>query len=303
MKEMTRQVFRVTSVLLPPARPILVVLLGLLLSSGATLAHDMWIVPAQFTPATGELLKIGLRLGHPGGKEEVVVRDSSRIEIFNASFSSRQDQAGSEMAVVGLDGANPAGLLPLGESGLLSIAYRSQGARSILAAEPFERYLREEGLEQIVAYRMRVGESTAAGRESYSRSLKALVAVGEDSERTQDHPLGLPLEIVAGANPYALSPGSELPLRLLYMGEAQGGVLVEAASLQDPRQVLQARSDAQGRLAFRLPAAGVWVLSAVHMVRAEEDPEVDWRSIWTALTFSIPEAAERVAEVAPSAAP
>ena len=62
-----------------------------------------------------------------------------------------------------------------------------------------------------------------------------------------------------------------------------------ARAQADPRTAQIVRTDARGRAALRLDAAGFWMIKAVHMIRAENDPLADWRSSWASLTFSLPE--------------
>src|SRR5436190_1224337 len=52
------------------------------------------------------------------------------------------------------------------------------------------------------------------------------------------------------------------------------------------------RSDGLGRAELRLPAAGVWLVKSVHMVRLEgteaEWQHAEWQSWWASLTFALP---------------
>jgi hypothetical protein len=54
-------------------------------------------------------------------------------------------------------------------------------------------------------------------------------------------------------------------------------------------EVLRARSGADGRAELKLPAAGGWLISAVHMVEAPAGGGVEWESFWSSLTFSLPD--------------
>jgi uncharacterized GH25 family protein len=51
---------------------------------------------------------------------------------------------------------------------------------------------------------------------------------------------------------------------------------------------LSARSDKDGRVRFRLPRAGMWMVKAVHMIAAQPDAQADWQSFWASLTFDLP---------------
>jgi hypothetical protein len=56
-----------------------------------------------------------------------------------------------------------------------------------------------------------------------------------------------------------------------------------------PSEKLTARSDKEGRVTFRLPRSGMWLVKAVHMIPAPPDTKADWESFWASLTFELPE--------------
>ncbi len=51
---------------------------------------------------------------------------------------------------------------------------------------------------------------------------------------------------------------------------------------------LALRSGADGRVSFRLPRRGVWLVKVVHMVPAPNGTGADWESLWASLTFEVP---------------
>jgi uncharacterized GH25 family protein len=80
-------------------------------------------------------------------------------------------------------------------------------------------------------------------------------------------------------------------VRLLYENRPLPGALVVAINKGDPAAKLSARSDAQGRVRFRLAKRGVWLIKAVHMVQAAAGSNADWESVWASLTFELRQAA------------
>ena len=103
----------------------------------------------------------------------------------------------------------------------------------------------------------------------------------------KDTPLGFPFEIVSERNPYASRAGETFPFRVLLRGKPSRGVLVVALRREAPDSPLTARSGADGRVTFRLPAGGMWLVKAVHIepIKAED---ADWESLWASLTFELP---------------
>ncbi len=255
----------------------------LVLAARAAAAHDFWLEPASFRPAPGERVAVHLRVGDafPG---EPVPRMPARIERF-----ALVGEAG-EREVVGLGGSDPAGLAVAAGPGLHSIVYDSNHARITLDGESFERHLAEQGLERVSALRRERGQSAAAATEIFSRCAKALLAVagadGSVPAGGHDRRLGLPLELVPEADPYALRDGGRLPVALLFHGEPVAGAWVEARSKERTLRV-SGRTDAAGRVTFELPGGGFWLVKAVHMAAAPAGSGADWESWWASLTFEI----------------
>lgn len=243
-------------------------------------AHDAWIEPTTFHPGTGAIVGARLRVGQDLIGDPLL-RDSARIRQFIVEdISGRRPLAGR-------DGDDPAGLLRANAPGLLVIGYRSHPSTVAETAEKFDQYLAEEGLEAIAAERARRGE-VGAVRELFSRCAKSLVLAGSTDTTQKDRPLGFTLELVAERNPYGMSAGQELPVRLTYEGRPLAGALVVAINRDDPSEKRAARSDADGRVRLRLPRDGMWLIKAVHMIRAPSDAAADWESFWASLTFDLP---------------
>jgi Domain of unknown function (DUF4198) len=242
-------------------------------------AHDLWITPATFTPQRGEVAAVRLHVG-VALQGEVVPAPPRQVMRFFV-----RDGLG-QRSVAARPGTEPAGQFRVQTEGLQVLGYQSQASHIELAAEVFNPYLIEEGLEAIAQLRRDQGRSDKPAREAYSRCAKALLQVGPvlSTEFNADAlDLGCTLELVPLRNPYA--EGDELPFRLTYRGRALPGALVVAVNTLNPKRPLSARSDADGRVALGLPRGGMWLVKAVHMVAAEAGADVDWRSTWASVTF------------------
>jgi uncharacterized GH25 family protein len=104
-----------------------------------------------------------------------------------------------------------------------------------------------------------------------------------------DRPVGLALELVPERDPFS-PPEDRVAMRLLFAGGPLEGALVVAtrkdADHADRTQVVtRLRTDRNGRVVLPI-GRGVWLIKAVHMVRATE-PGADWESVWTSLTFRV----------------
>ena len=252
----------------------------LILSSASLAAHDMWIEPTAFLPDAGKIIGLRLRVGQDL-LGDPIPRDPALINQFISVDSS------GPKPVVGRDGVDPAGLVRVAAPGLLIIGYRSNPSPIVLPAAKFNQYLKEEGLEAISDLRARQNQTGNDAREVFSRCAKSLVSSGIPTKAEADRALGFPLELVTLKNPYTLRAGEELPVSLTYEGRPLPGALVVAMNRMNPAAKLTARTDKNGRVTFRLPESGMWLIKAVHMIPAAAGTNADWASFWASLTFEL----------------
>jgi len=168
---------------------------------------------------------------------------------------------------------------------LLVIGYRSNPSKVELAAEKFNLYLKEEGLDAVASVRSSRHETDAKAHEIFSRCAKSLVLSGPANESQGDRRLGFTLELVAERNPYNLRPGQDLPVRLTYENRPLAGALVVAMNRLNPAEKVAARTDRDGRVRLRLKPGGMWLIKAVHMIQAPAGSDAEWASYWASLTF------------------
>jgi len=260
-------------------RRLLIVAFVIACCAAPLAAHDVWIEPSRFTPGLGELVGIRLRVGQDF-LGDPLPRDAALVEHFVV------EDAEGRRPVVGRHGADPAGIVRVASPGMLVVGYRSRPSAVEQTGDKFHQYLEEEGLDSILALRARRGD-TGAVREMFSRCAKSLLASGPVDRTQGDRPLGFTLELVAERNPFAMAPGQELPVRLTYENRPLAGTLVVAINRSRPSEKLTARSDRDGRVRFRLPRGGAWLIKAVHMIEAPAGTDADWVSYWASLTFEM----------------
>ncbi len=242
-------------------------------------AHEFWVEPATYELARGGPVGIRLCVGD-GFESWSLARNAARVETFVAA-----GPAGLQ-PVVGLDGADPAGIVRLTAPGGYVIAYRSNRTITELPAGEFDRYLQDKGLDDIAVLRKRKAGRRPV-REAYSRHAKALMQVGSGDASVVDRPMGLRLELLA--EPGLMRPRADdwRAFQLLYGGKPLAGVLVAAARPGTADADQFARTGADGRASFRLRAPGLWRIAAVHMIEPSSDIAADWESLWASLTFEL----------------
>jgi uncharacterized GH25 family protein len=260
----------------------LLMLMGaaVVMSRAPLFAHDMWIEPTTFSPESGQIVGVRLRVGQDL-LGDPLPRDPALVNQFVV------EDADGRKPVIGRDGADPAGFLRVAMPGLLVIGYRSNPSAIELAPDKFNQYLKDEGLDAVAALRVRRNETGASAHEIFSRCAKSLVLSGSPSDAQGDRRLGFTLELVAERNPYAVRAGQDLPVRLTYENRALAGALVVAMNRLKPSEKLAARTDTDGRVRFRLRPGGMWLIKAVHMIPAPAGTNAEWASFWASLTFEL----------------
>lgn len=241
-------------------------------------AHDFWIEPASFRPLKDAKTEVRLVVG-VAWKGEEVARNPERLERFVVVGPK------GERPLPGLDGQMPAGILRASAEGLHTLAYHSHPAFLELEAAKFESYLKEEGLERILAERAQRGESGARSRELYERCAKSLVLVGGLAPVGYDQPVGLVLELLPKQNPFEARAEGELVVQVLFEGKPIEGLLVMALPRAKAEDAQKLRSDAHGLVKFHGIPGETWLIKAVHMQRSTEPDKADWHSWWASLTF------------------
>jgi uncharacterized GH25 family protein len=244
-------------------------------------AHDLYLV----TEGTGAQQKVCARIGEhfPASMNAL---PANRANIFQAR-SVAGKKATKLTGVVEEAAKEFCAPLATGGNDLVEMTVNPVFIR--LAAKDFNGYIEGEGFKAVIAARKEKGATQAEGRELYSRYTKLLLPTGTGATEA----LGHALEIVPEVSPSEVKAGEMLPVRVLFMGKPLAGVRVSAvyagAKLEGHAYPVNAETDAQGRAHLKLDRGGLWYARLIHMVPAENDPEVDWRSFFATMTFTVPE--------------
>jgi uncharacterized GH25 family protein len=258
-------------------------LIGVMLAVSPASAHEFWIEPEDYAVDSGEEIRADIRIGQDFRGDA--------FPFIPARFRSflQHDDLGAE-PIAGSIGATPALTAMPRAEGLTIFTYVST-ERSITFQEweEFQEYLDYEGLDSIVERHEARGLPRDRIREIYFRCAKALVNVGPVASG-EDRATGMPIELVAKANPATIKPGEPLQFQLLWQGEPLPDTQV--ALFHKPTGGTEAsrittRTDAGGNVAFTLDTPGAFMAAAVHMIEAPADRNADWESYWASLTFGV----------------
>jgi len=245
--------------------------------------HDLYLMPETFTmPGPGLLALVyqngdGFPVGTSPVKPERLRNTTLHSKAGTAAFEKITPEAARTTAEVRVPGA---GLAILTSSTLPNFIE--------LEAKKFKSYLEHENLTHQLAWREKNGETEKPGKERYSKYVKSIVRVGKSDGRFREK-MGLTIEFVPEADPYAVRPGGKLPVQLLFRGKPAADVAVEAAWMDGAtaKVVIVGRTDANGRITVPIHATGPHRLHSIVMERCTDPKAADWESFWASLTFGV----------------
>ncbi|UWX55928.1 DUF4198 domain-containing protein [Maribacter litopenaei] len=157
-------------------------------------------------------------------------------------------------------------------------------------AEDFNEYLEHEGLDNTIAERRASGIINKGAKERYSKHVKALLQVGENTSIDFMKPLGYPIEFVPLNNPFEITLGDRIAFKLLRDGKPLANHTVHYSTSvpgQDAHDGENSvKSNALGLVSIQPTSTGKWYVATIHMENKEGDV-VDYESNWATLTFEI----------------
>lgn len=254
-----------------------VVLAAVLLVSCSAPAHDLYLV-AGIKGAEG---RVCARIGEefPASTNAVT---ADRLEFFRLRTQSGVAELKGEVEGEQFCAKHNEAVPALAEMQVHPRFIKLEG-------KLFSEYIHGEGFNKVMQARQRTGKSGEPGRELYSRYAKLLL--GNSADFTK--PIGHALEIVPERDPAALKPQEPLAVRVFFRGkplaDAQVAAVYAGAVMKGHEFPVTTRTDANGRAELKLDRPGLWYARLIHMVPAQGDPDVDWRSFFATLTFTVPE--------------
>lgn len=248
------------------------------LAAGPALAHDFWLQPDAFRVAPGATTPIAVMVGDGPERERSRV-PSRRVVRF-------VDVGPGEMSTPIAPGPDPIAT-PAAPGAHVLVLETDQGGRSHQEGPAFEAWLKEAGLTPAIEARAKAGRTGSAGSEGYGRRAKAILQAGDGPQDAATKAVGLTLEITPTVSPKAVKAGGSLPARVDWEGRPLAGALVKLTDLGTNAVVAEGRTDAKGRVAFRIPAAGAWRMSAVWTKPLPPTAETDFDTVFSSLAFAV----------------
>lgn len=260
--------------------PIAAAALG---SVSAASAHDFWLEPEKFTVEAGETVTLRFTIGHAGAHEPWNLQLDKVAGLRSCLAGLCSPESG---IVPNAPDARGRARVDLKGEGTYVLAFESRPSFSALDGPAFTDYARKEGLTAILADRDARGTAHAPGRELYSRRAKTLVRAGAGPLGEVSAAVGQTLEIIPLKNPYALTAGESLPVRVLFNGAPLRGATIDLDDLSDQREPLQSMvTNAEGEAAFSVEGAGPFKLMTIWGVPLEDRRRADYETFFASLTF------------------
>lgn len=269
-----------------------VLFLGLMVCSRASFvaAHDFWLQPSEYWTSPDALTSMTLQVGHGPFRQRSPI-PARRITRFQAIAPKGAVIDLHEQLRMGE--ASKDGDFRLENPGAYVLVLQTDDhAQTHLPSIRFNDYLRVEGLTPALEQRARLHQMDADGSERYSRCAKSIVQVGPLGAGSQGQvtkPVGLPLEIVPEANPYAVPRSAILPVRVIYAGRPLAGALVKLTDLKHDASPFEVHlTDHDGRASFTMPDAGTWLLNVIWTKALPRSDETDFETVFSSLSFGFP---------------
>jgi uncharacterized GH25 family protein len=254
------------------------VLLLVVMVPASALAHDTWLLPAQYRVRPRESVVFELTSAMRFPEPETPVKPerlaATGMRLGGSTQPLQADQPAAKLlrlsAVTSV-------------AGIATVWVQSRPREIDLQPLEVEEYLAEAGAGDV--HELWVKNGRGPWRETYVKLAKSFVRVGEPGDdRSWAEPAGLALEIVPEADPTSLTPAEPVRLRVLEDGGPAVGLAVAAVAGGEEKPIGRT-TDSEGRVTLPLSRPGQWLIKAIR-IRPGEAPGT-WRSRFTTLTVSV----------------
>ena len=255
-----------------------------ILLAAPLLAHDTWLIPSAFRPSPGTTVDVRLATSEAFPTSEVAA-SPDRI----ARFVLRQPSGTQPVEGYRVDGTFLVARVTPSEPGHSVVIAETKPRAFVLEPKIFNQYLQEEQLTAILQSRAAGNQTSSPGRERYQKIAKTILCVGAVNDSLHTQPNDLWLEIIPERDPCSLRVGDSLPVQVLFQGRPLAGVHLAAGytGVTGHKYPVWVLTDPAGRATLPLDRPGLWFARVLHMVPAAGDPEADWRSAFSTLTFEV----------------
>lgn len=255
------------------------------LATTTAIGHDLFMRPDAFFVAPGSPVPVKMFSGTFSESENAIKRD----RILDLSMVTPGGRTALDPSLWTERDPQTTLAVPTQDGGTYLLAAALKPRPLSLDGAKFNAYLKEEGLDHVLAARKAQGRLQEPSQERYQKFVKALVQVGDNPTESYATSLGYAAELMPLANPYTLKVGDTLPVRLVVDGKpAAGHVLFAGGRTGKGARIPMKRltADADGVVRVTLTAPGAWYVKVVHM-REVTEPDTNYESRWSTLTWGV----------------
>ncbi len=245
-------------------------------------AQDYWLQPDKFFYKTDEECKISFKTGDnlKGQSWSLKKENIVRLEIDNLTAST-------DLKGLAKTGEKENLIIPVKKEGTQLIIMQTSDELITSEAAVFNAYLKDYGLDDVIAQRKKAGTSDNPATEKYACFLKLMIQCGDTKDDTFKKVVGLPIEIVPDKNPFAVKIGDIMHFKILFHGKPLFGAEVKIwnhnGNLTTTQRIF---TQQDGTIEMPVSNSGSWLLNVTKMV-AVNSGEVAWRSYRGSLLFGI----------------
>ena len=269
------------------------VIIWLVASGSAALAHEVWIEPHAPRVEAGAPVTADLRIGDKfvGSHLLYIPQQTERLAILGADGMTDITPRVGSRPVINLD----ASLLD-GVSGHAMLIYQSADTYvHYMNKDKFFRFVTKKGAAWIAEDHQRRGLPDGGFIERYKRFAKASIMIGASDDPADglihDRAIGMEVEFVLTARTPMPDGTRRLDVQLVYQGAPLADALVTLFTRLPDKDVATSRltTDADGMVRVTALPAHDYLLD--HVTLRSLDPARDknkavWESLWASLTFS-----------------
>ncbi len=244
-------------------------------------SHEFWLKPQKFSYEQGDEISVRFFVGE-NFMGENWTGNQEKVRSLTIFYGGVKDDLSP---LVG-SGTGDSLVFTMLDAGTVMIAFHSTNSFINLEPDKFNSYLKEDGLQKAIDYREENGETDSLGYEYYQRCAKTLFQVGDLKDKTCSLPTGLPVDIIPADNPFQLSQGDSLTVKILFQDTPAVNTLVKIWHRENElTEKTDIRSDENGEIKIPVLISGTWMISTVIMERIADDPQAQWQSYWGSLTW------------------
>jgi uncharacterized GH25 family protein len=244
-------------------------------------SHEFWLQPDKFIYQKGEKANIRFLVGENFEGENW---SGNRSRVNSLVFYQNNQQKDLTNALSENKGDSLQLLIE--QEGTAMITFNSKNSFIELEAAKFNDYLKEDGLTSAIEYRKTHHETDSMGNEFYQRSVKTIIQAGNKYDDIYKKETTLPLDIIPQENPYQLTDGAEISIKIFFQKKPLTNTLIKIWHRENNKTRQQdMTTDLNGMIRLNVKRSGHWMISAVKMVHLENDPKANWQSYWGSLTW------------------